>query len=192
MSNDNSRITESLGIKHNFERMNMTNTYKKTLSIIDKHLSYSTGNEMEWNQAVAKSISDDLFDEGLIVSHIPTHDRMIELIGEAWDDGNSVGLDGWVGPGRGSNEVDEEALRARSRAIKHAKEKINGDSAQNISNPPRSASPDQIEEIQLVIEDYGRECENSVESFRSPTPDIWYAVNEVLNALGFTTRKISD
>ena len=34
-----------------------------------------------------------------------------------WDDGNAVGLDGWTGPGRGSGEVDDYAIRARERAV---------------------------------------------------------------------------
>ena len=38
-------------------------------------------------------------------------------VGAVWDDGNAVGLDGWIGPGRGSDEVDAYAIRARERAI---------------------------------------------------------------------------
>ena len=34
-----------------------------------------------------------------------------------WDDGNAVGLDGWTGPGRGSGEIDDYAIRARERAV---------------------------------------------------------------------------
>lgn len=34
-----------------------------------------------------------------------------------WDDGNATGLDGWTGPGRGSGEVDDYAIRARERAV---------------------------------------------------------------------------
>jgi len=43
------------------------------------------------------------------------------IVGEAWDDGNCVGLDGWVGPARGE-PVDRDALSYRERAIrKYAK-----------------------------------------------------------------------
>ena len=40
-----------------------------------------------------------------------------EALGNIWDDGNAAGLDGWVGPGRGAGEVDDEAIRSRDRAI---------------------------------------------------------------------------
>ena len=43
---------------------------------------------------------------------------------KAWDDGNAVGLDGWVGPGRGSGEVDPEAARARERVIRQAEDAL--------------------------------------------------------------------
>ena len=52
------------------------------------------------------------------------HDRVVELVTKAWDDGNAVGLDGWVGPGRGSGEVDPEATRARARVIRQAEEAL--------------------------------------------------------------------
>lgn len=42
------------------------------------------------------------------------------LIGEAWDDGNAAGLDGWTGPGRGAGEVDREAQHARTRMVHKA------------------------------------------------------------------------
>ena len=44
----------------------------------------------------------------------------LHLIGEAWDDGNAAGLDGWVGPGRGSGDVDHEAERGRARMVHKA------------------------------------------------------------------------
>lgn len=34
----------------------------------------------------------------------------------SWDDGNAKGLDGWVGPGRGT-EPDDEAIRDRERYV---------------------------------------------------------------------------
>jgi hypothetical protein len=45
---------------------------------------------------------------------------MAEVLEEVWDDGNCTGLDGWIGPGRGSAEVDAEALHARERVIQKA------------------------------------------------------------------------
>lgn len=42
------------------------------------------------------------------------------LVGEAWDDGNAVGLDGYVGPNRGAGDVDPEAERARERMLNRA------------------------------------------------------------------------
>jgi len=43
-----------------------------------------------------------------------------EVLGEVWDDGNCTGLDGWIGPGRGSAEIDSDALHARERVIEKA------------------------------------------------------------------------
>lgn len=40
-----------------------------------------------------------------------------EALEAIWDDGNAVGLDGWIGPGRGAGEVDDYAVRARARAV---------------------------------------------------------------------------
>lgn len=49
--------------------------------------------------------SDALIEEALV------------WVGRAWDDGNASGLDGWVGPGRGSGEIDREAQHARTRLV---------------------------------------------------------------------------
>ncbi|WP_162625528.1 hypothetical protein [Mycolicibacterium llatzerense] len=32
-----------------------------------------------------------------------------------WDEGNATGLDGWIGPGRGAGEVDDQAVANRRR-----------------------------------------------------------------------------
>lgn len=48
----------------------------------------------------------------------PPADDVREVLEAIWDDGNATGLDGWVGPGRGTRPVDSEAIEARSRAIK--------------------------------------------------------------------------
>lgn len=42
------------------------------------------------------------------------------VLEEVWDDGNCTGLDGWIGPGRGSAEVDDDAMHARARVIQKA------------------------------------------------------------------------
>lgn len=45
------------------------------------------------------------------------HYRMIATrLESAWDDGNATGLDGWTGPGRGS-EPDDYAIRLRERTV---------------------------------------------------------------------------
>ncbi|PKV80878.1 hypothetical protein [Nocardia fluminea] len=44
-------------------------------------------------------------------------DILATALGDAWDDGNATGLDGWTGPGRGAGDVDDEAVRARRREI---------------------------------------------------------------------------
>lgn len=49
-----------------------------------------------------------------------------EILGAVWDDGNASGLDGWTGPGRGSGEIDDEAVRARKRAVRKAIEELMG------------------------------------------------------------------
>jgi hypothetical protein len=56
----------------------------------------------------------DTFAEA-IASTPPVVDR--EALGEAWDDGNATGLDGYVGPNRGAGDVDAEAELARERVL---------------------------------------------------------------------------
>ena len=43
--------------------------------------------------------------------------RLREALSEAWDDGNGTGLDGWVGPGRGTLPIDEQAVYNRTRCL---------------------------------------------------------------------------
>jgi len=45
---------------------------------------------------------------------------MAEVLGDLWDKGNGTGLDGWVGPGRGTYPIDDEAVHARERDIEAA------------------------------------------------------------------------
>lgn len=49
-------------------------------------------------------------------AHTPTDDER-EALGAAWDDGNAVGLDGWVGPGRGTEPVDDHAVQKREETV---------------------------------------------------------------------------
>lgn len=58
-----------------------------------------------------------------LVAALASHElgsRRLELVAaleEAWDQGNGCGLDGWIGPGRGAGEVDDEAVRSRDRDV---------------------------------------------------------------------------
>ena len=45
-------------------------------------------------------------------------DKLAQVLGDVWDDGNASGLDGWVGPGRGTLPVDDQAVWNRDRAIR--------------------------------------------------------------------------
>jgi hypothetical protein len=40
-----------------------------------------------------------------------------DALEEVWDDGNACGLDGYVGPGRGTEPIDNEAIYQRDRVI---------------------------------------------------------------------------
>lgn len=44
-------------------------------------------------------------------------ERLSDALGEAWDDGNGTGLDGWTGPGRGTLPIDDQAIRYRDRCL---------------------------------------------------------------------------
>lgn len=71
--------------------------------------------------------SEDL-DLPVTVLHDPSATRedvdLTAVIAGVWDDGNAVGLDGWTGPERGSDEVDDYAVRARERAVTRALDAI--------------------------------------------------------------------
>lgn len=47
-------------------------------------------------------------------------------LGDLWDDGNAVGLDGWVGPGRGE-PVDDHAVNRREQAVYAALARLRGE-----------------------------------------------------------------
>ena len=53
----------------------------------------------------------------------------ISWVGKAWDDGNATGLDGWVGPGRGTLPIDREAQHARTRMVHKADRALEGGEA---------------------------------------------------------------
>ncbi|AYR01548.1 hypothetical protein PP639_gp048 [Arthrobacter phage Seahorse] len=50
------------------------------------------------------------------------------ILAEVWDDGNAVGLDGWIGPGRGE-PIDSEAVRCRERAVRKSSDELFSDEA---------------------------------------------------------------
>jgi hypothetical protein len=43
--------------------------------------------------------------------------QLRELLHEVWDDGNCAGIDGWIGEGMCTGEVDDEAIRSRDRVV---------------------------------------------------------------------------
>ncbi|AXN53251.1 hypothetical protein PBI_HARLEY_91 [Mycobacterium phage Harley] len=46
------------------------------------------------------------------------NERLRAALGDAWDDGNATGLDGWIGPGIGdSRGVDDQAVYNRNRFL---------------------------------------------------------------------------
>lgn len=50
---------------------------------------------------------------------------LLNLIADAWDDGNATGLDGYAGPGRGeAGGPDQEAEDIRDRFIRKAQDKL--------------------------------------------------------------------
>ena len=53
--------------------------------------------------------------------------KVLDLVEQAWDDGNATGLDGWVGPGRGTRDVDPEAHQARDRMKEKAEKFMYGE-----------------------------------------------------------------
>ncbi|MBT2566620.1 hypothetical protein J7I84_08950 [Arthrobacter sp. ISL-85] len=42
------------------------------------------------------------------------------ILEDLWDGGNATGLDGWIGPGRGAGEVDDQAIWNRDRDVEKA------------------------------------------------------------------------
>ena len=44
----------------------------------------------------------------------------------AWDDGNALGLDGWIGPERGE-DPDEHAIRRREEYVRKALDRLAGE-----------------------------------------------------------------
>ena len=48
------------------------------------------------------------------------YSTLARALEDVWDDGNAADLDGWIGPGRGAGEIDDEAVRCRERIITRA------------------------------------------------------------------------
>jgi hypothetical protein len=60
---------------------------------------------------------------------MPTREELKDVVGQAWDDGNAMGLDGYVGPNRGAGDVDHEAERGRERMVSRVLALLNGDAS---------------------------------------------------------------
>jgi hypothetical protein len=56
----------------------------------------------------------------------PVLGRVVTRLEAAWDDGNAMGLDGWVGPGRGT-EPDEHAIQQRRRLVDRLTDEVTDD-----------------------------------------------------------------
>ncbi|MFV8160641.1 hypothetical protein ACNQVK_00560 [Mycobacterium sp. 134] len=72
----------------------------------------------------AAALAEKLVARGVSVDAGMTRARIVDFLRfeyeRLWDDGNGAGLDGWVGPGRGAGEVDQEAIRTRERDVNDA------------------------------------------------------------------------
>lgn len=66
------------------------------------------------------------------------HAALTRAMGLVWDQGNAAGLDGWIGPGRGSGEVDEEAIRLRQRDVNHYLKTLPGRTEKEIRDDQRA------------------------------------------------------
>ena len=129
-----------------------------------------------------------------------------EALGNIWDDGNAAGLDGWVGPGRGAGEVDDEAIRSRDRAIEKC-----GRALLDATDPPDTTTPaakSQLEAVTSAIEKVldGQEalhCTRVLEAWGygtmseedfSPVADDAEAVHEIASAVleALEPRPITD
>lgn len=50
--------------------------------------------------------------------------ELTNALRDLWDGGNATGLDGWVGPGRGTLPVDQEAVDHRTQDVQKAEDAI--------------------------------------------------------------------
>ncbi|MDQ0102313.1 hypothetical protein J2T10_001959 [Paenarthrobacter nicotinovorans] len=50
--------------------------------------------------------------------------QLVEVLENVWDNGNATGLDGWVGPGRGTLTVDDHAVSTREKDVTKAADVI--------------------------------------------------------------------
>ncbi|QWY79672.1 hypothetical protein PP637_gp42 [Arthrobacter phage Persistence] len=70
--------------------------------------------------------------------------ELTRTIEDVWDDGNCVGLDGWIGPARGAGEVDSEAVRCRERATEKASAAI---LAAGYGKPRTISTPEELDAL---------------------------------------------
>lgn len=86
---------------------------------------------------------------------------LTRAMGLVWDQGNAAGLDGWIGPGRGSGEVDEEAIRLRQRDVNHYLKTLPGRTEQEIRADQRAEDlalhlafrPEVVAEVAVPLSD---------------------------------------
>ncbi|MFE3052313.1 hypothetical protein [Nocardia sp. NPDC059239] len=103
------------------------------------------------------------------------------LLEDAWDDGNAAGLDGWVGPGRGTEPVDEDAILRRGRATKNALANLEG-----WRPPARVIDTTEIEAMPTGT--LLRSADGDVASVDHGGDGEWLGHNTKVHFLGFVTR----
>ena len=75
---------------------------------------------VEWtliDAAAVDAVCDSAADVPALLARVRELEAAVQReMYAAWDDGNGCGLDGWVGPERGT-EPDDYAIRARDRYV---------------------------------------------------------------------------
>ncbi|MFD6093667.1 hypothetical protein ACFWGN_16235 [Oerskovia sp. NPDC060338] len=85
-----------------------------------------TAHRVALRGVVEPDAADAAFARFLAILPAPTAAADEATLGDLWDDGNAVGLDGWVGPGRGE-DVDEHAVDRREKAVYDALARLRGE-----------------------------------------------------------------
>lgn len=125
----------------------------------------------------------DLLD-ALEAAQRPPVGRIEQALEGVWDAGNASGLDGWVGPGRGAGEVDDQAIYNRNRDVRTAMEKLGQE-----PRPPLGYVVVGIREAEgestSLCRGFHGSISSAIESVgRSDTPrGVRYAVAEVREVL---------